>query len=215
MALTIARSLSNVHPNIGIIINADGTYRIGVEDVNSDEILASLVASGVDLAAIEIINTAIQAASEAILLDTADIETATEAINTALQAGGVTQTQLAAMVTSLGFIRSVPVTTNTTGTVTAIATLSPGAAFKLVAVRFNLASALAAAETLTVTSDINTGAAYDTVLYTQDLGTPDIRDLVIPFGDEYVFAAADDIVIALSANVGGDTWGCQTIHELI
>jgi len=109
----------------------------------------------------------------------------------------------------------VPVTTNTTGAGTAIATLSPGAAYKLVAVRFHLGSALAAAETLTITSDIGAGAVYDTVLFSSDLGTPDIRDVVVEFGDAYVFAAADDIVIALSANAGADIWGCQTIYELI
>jgi len=53
------------------------------------------------------------------------------------------------------------------------------------------------------------------VLFSSDLGTPDIRDVVVEFGDAYVFAAADDIVIALSANAGADIWGCQTIYELI
>ncbi len=53
MALTIADILRAINPNIGVIANVDGeTFRIGVEDVNSDEILAALMASGVDLAAI-------------------------------------------------------------------------------------------------------------------------------------------------------------------
>ncbi len=158
MALTNAEILRVLNPDIGLPINPDGTYRIGVEDVNSDEILAAL-----------------------------------------------------------GFIRNVPVTTNTTGTGAAIATLSPGAAFQLVQVRFNVSTGapLAAAETLTVTADIDAGAAYDTILFTEDLGTPSINDVVIPFGEGYDYAAADDIVIALSANAGGDTWGCQTIHKLI
>ena len=80
MALTIVEFLRMVNPNIGLPQNPDGSFRIGVEDVNSDEILAALVASGVnladieailiamavDLAAIEVINTAIQVAAEAI-----------------------------------------------------------------------------------------------------------------------------------------------------
>lgn len=81
MTLTIAEFLRAVNPNIGLVVNPDGSYRIGVEDVNSDEILASLLASGVDLAAIEIIMTA---------------------INTALQAGGITQVQLAAILAAIG-----------------------------------------------------------------------------------------------------------------
>jgi len=106
------------------------------------------------------------------------------------------------------------ITTSTTGTGTAIATLNPGADFHLMGIRLHIGSALAAAETLTVTLDANAGGAYDTVLYTLDLGTPDIRDLVIPFGgEEDFFVAGDQIVIALSANAGGDTWGCQTTYE--
>jgi len=115
--------------------------------------------------------------------------------------------------------RGVPITTNTTGVGAAIATLAPGAAFKLLGFRFNVSigAPLAAAETLTVTSDIDAGAEYDTILFTEDLGTPSINDVVVDYADSkvYSFAAADSIVIALSANVGGDTWGCQTIHELI
>lgn len=113
-------------------------------------------------------------------------------------------------------IKRVPVITPTTGTGTAIATLAPAAAFHLLGIRLHLGSALAAAETLTVTLDANAGAAYDVVLFTLDLGTPDIRDLVIPFGgEEDFFVSGDKIVIALSANTGSDTWGCETIHELV
>ena len=43
MALTIAEYLRTVNPNVGLVLNLDGvSYRIGVEDVNSDEILATL-----------------------------------------------------------------------------------------------------------------------------------------------------------------------------
>lgn len=51
-----------------------------ISDTKLSDILASLVASGVDLAALEVLTTA---------------------INTALQAGGVTQAQLAALVTAV------------------------------------------------------------------------------------------------------------------
>jgi len=82
MALTVTQLITIIKENIGLIANGDvlGSYRVGVEDVNSDEALV---------------------AQQAILLDTADIEIATEAINTALQAGGVTQLQLAALLTGI------------------------------------------------------------------------------------------------------------------
>jgi len=159
MALTVVETIRAMNPDIGLILNLDGvTYRVGVEDVNSDEILAAL-----------------------------------------------------------NLIRDNPVTTNTTGTGVALATLTPGAAYKLLAARLHISTGapLAAGETLIITLDCGAGVEYDTVLFSSDLGTPGINDVVAIFGDGYEFVAADSIVIALSANVGGDTWGCQTLHKLI
>lgn len=51
MALTIAEILRAVNPNIGLVVNPDGSYRIGVEDVNSDEALVALQAILVAVAA--------------------------------------------------------------------------------------------------------------------------------------------------------------------
>lgn len=165
MALTIADFLKSVNPNIGLVVNLDGSYRIGVEDVNSDEALAAL--------------QAIQAAIE--------------------------------------LIQNPSVITPYTGTGTAIGTLAPGAAYRLLGFRLHMGSALAAGETLTITVDDGVGAAYDVVLYSRDLGTDDVRDVVIEFPKEsaYEFNAADEIDIALSANAGGDTYGCKIIYELI
>lgn len=112
----------------------------------------------------------------------------------------------------------VPVITPTTGgaaTATAIATLTPGAAFHLLGVRIHFSAALAAGETLTITRNSTTDA-YDTLLFSLDIGTPDIVDVKIPFGGEDDFyGATDTIVIALSANTGSKVWGCDTIHELV
>ncbi len=44
MALTIVEILRAVMPNIGLPQNPDGSFRIGVEDVNSDEILVAVQA---------------------------------------------------------------------------------------------------------------------------------------------------------------------------
>jgi len=133
----------------------------------------------VDLAALEVLVTAGN-------VDLAAIEI----INTAIQAA------IEAVETDIGFIRKETVITPTTGTGTAIATLAPGAAFHFSGLRLHLGSALAAAETLTVTVNDGSGAAYDVVLYSQDLGTPDIRDVVLEcVGEAYDFAATDEIMI--------------------
>ena len=105
--------------------------------------------------------------------------------------------------------------TPTTGNNTALATLDPAGDFHLLGIRVFVGSALASAETLTVTLDANAGAAYDIVLRTLDMGTPDIRSVMFHFGEgEDYFVSGDKIVVALSANTGSDTWGCETIHEL-
>lgn len=130
----------------------------------------------------------------------------------------VTGTILAAGTAIVGWfqIKRLPIHTYTTVVGATIYTLNPRAPFELLGIRIHVGSALAAAETLTVTLNCQRGAEYDTVLYTLDMGTPDIRDLVIPFGgDEDFFSTGDQIVIALSANAGADTVGCETIHELI
>jgi len=53
MALAITEIIRNILPNIGVVVNPDGTYRVGVEDVNSDEILAAIqdLVTGIVLAA--------------------------------------------------------------------------------------------------------------------------------------------------------------------
>ena len=115
-------------------------------------------------------------------------------------------------------IKRAPLHLNSTGAGLTLRTLAPGAAYKLLGVRLHIGTGapLAAAETLTVTLDSGLGDAYDTVLYVLDMGTPDIRDVVIPFGgEEDFYQAADAIVFTLSANAGGDTWGCETIYELV
>ncbi len=127
---------------------------------------------------------------------------------------------LAAGTAILGWVmyKRIPVHTHTTGTGAALASLTPAATFHLLGIRVHISTGapLAAAETLTVTLDSGDGAAYDVVLFELDMGTPDIRDVVIPFGgDEDFFESGDVIVVALSANAGGDTFGCETIHELV
>lgn len=49
MALTIVEYLRTMNPNIGLVVNPDGSYRISVEDVNSDEILAAIIALETDI----------------------------------------------------------------------------------------------------------------------------------------------------------------------
>ncbi len=115
-------------------------------------------------------------------------------------------------------IKRAPLHLNSTGTGLTLRTLAPGAAFRLLGIRVHISTGapLVAGETLEVTLDSNLGVEYDVVLFTLDMGTPAINDVVIPFGGEDDFyQAADSVVVTLSANGGGDTWGCETIYELV
>ncbi len=116
-------------------------------------------------------------------------------------------------------IKRAPLHLNSTGTGLTLRTLAPGAAFRLLGFRLHISTGapLAAAETLTVTVVSGLGTTeYDVVLYSQDLGTASINDVDLDYeGEAKFFQAADAVVFALSANAGGDTWGCETIYELV
>lgn len=109
-----------------------------------------------------------------------------------------------------------------TGVGTAFNVFAPGAPFKVLEFRFHLGSALAAAETLTLTRTsllptLSPMLTYiNHVILTQDLGTTSILDLVRTFdSDEGFFTGNDSIVPALSANTGADRWGLEILYELV
>jgi len=112
-----------------------------------------------------------------------------------------------------------PLTWKDTGVGSAITTFIPGFPYKLLEVRFHLGSALAAAETLTLTRTAfgdESVAYYNVVLLSQDLGTAGILDLSLVFGpEEGYYTELDSIVSALSANTGGDRWGLEIVYEKV
>jgi len=71
--------------------------------------------------------------------------------------------------------------------------VDPGRAFALESVKLHL-SAAGAANNLTVTFDAGAGAAYDTVLLTQDMTT--VTDLVWQPDSPLEFSSGDKIAIA-------------------
>lgn len=110
-----------------------------------------------------------------------------------------------------------------TGTGTTFQTFNPGAAFKLLEIRFHTA-VLAAAETLTFTRVVTGAEALkpgiadylDYTIYSNDLGTDGITSVSVAFeGEEGLFTEHDSIVPALSANIGVDRWGLEIKYELV
>jgi hypothetical protein len=100
--------------------------------------------------------------------------------------------------------------TNTTGAIAK--TVAPGAAWRLMGLNLHL-SAAGGAGNLTITSDAGAGAAYDTLLYSQDMTS--ITDLVL--GEEDIgqnFSATDEIDVAW-ANASNRTYGLEIIYMLL
>lgn len=97
--------------------------------------------------------------------------------------------------------------TRATGSGAVSITLAPARAWQLQEIRIHLNGAGGAGD-LTVTQDADAGAAYDTVLVTQDMST--VTDLIYFPARPNQFVAGDKIVIAW-ANGGGKTYGIEII----
>jgi hypothetical protein len=99
-----------------------------------------------------------------------------------------------------------PILHKATGTTGAVAlTVTPDWAFELMEVRVHLNGAGGAGD-LTVKQDAIAGAAYDTVLLTQDMTA--VTDLVYIPSNPMQFSRGDKIVVAW-ANAGNKTYGVE------
>lgn len=94
-----------------------------------------------------------------------------------------------------------------TGSAAIAATVAPGKAWRLKAVRVHL-SAAGGADNLTVQVDAGAGAVYDTVLLTQDMTS--IVDLA--WEEDHLLAAGDRITVAW-ANGSARTYGLEVVYE--
>ena len=106
-----------------------------------------------------------------------------------------------------------------TGVSTTFKVFNPGAAFKLMEIRFKT-TALAAGEDFTITrtdvSQTSNAAYHDVILFFEELGDTGTLNLSLPFSsDEGFMTETDSLVFALSANAGADRWGLEVIYELV
>ena len=83
-----------------------------------------------------------------------------------------------------------------TGAVAIAEALAPGAKFRLLRIEIHLSAAPTTSQSLTITLDAGLGAAYDTLLYTNDLSVTSVTDLVVEFGEGYEYEANDEVDIA-------------------
>ena len=98
-----------------------------------------------------------------------------------------------------------------TGAAALAVAVNPGVIFALNEIRVHL-SAVGAAGNLTVTIDNGAGAAYDTVVFTQDMTA--VTDLVWSPDIPLQLASTDHIDIAW-ANAGNKTYGIEILYTII
>lgn len=120
---------------------------------------------------------------------------------------------LAAGTAVIGKVRNNPLFNGATGSGAIALATAPAAIFRLLRVELHL-DAAPTQETFTVTLDAGDGAAYDVVLYSENMATDTPTDIIIPFGDGYEFEADDEIDLAWT-NTDGKTYGVRVVYELL
>jgi hypothetical protein len=90
-------------------------------------------------------------------------------------------------------------------------TIAPGVQWQLEEVRLHLSGA-GGAENFTITIDAGAGAAYDTVLLTEDMTT--VTDLVWKPEDGPILLAANDEVDIAFTNTATRTYGLEVVYTL-
>ena len=94
-----------------------------------------------------------------------------------------------------------------TATTAALATaLSPKTPFRLLSIHLKIGTAGTTDEAFTVTVDAGRGAAYDTLLISQNTKTPAVTSLVETFGEGFDYLENDEIDCAW-ANTENRTYG--------
>lgn len=92
--------------------------------------------------------------------------------------------------------------------------VTEGKRFKLLRAELHLDEAPSDSEDFTATLDAILGDIFDVVFYRRDLSVGSVVDLVVPFGDEYVYEA-DDVIKFAYANTGHDVYGLRVVTELL
>jgi hypothetical protein len=101
----------------------------------------------------------------------------------------------------------VPVKQYATATTGALAnTLAPKTPYKLISIDLTINTAGTTNEAFTITQDAILGTAFDRLILTQNTLNPAITSLFVPFGDNYVYDA-DDELDAAWPNTENRTYG--------
>ena len=214
MAITAVEFIRALLPNIGLPQNADGSYRIGVEDHNSAEIRTALEAiystSGDEADAIVAAGAvgSLSAKLRRVTQGLADILTG---LGTVILAAG---TAIIGRVLPPETVES-PFT-GAGNVVVGTHNIAPGAAFNLTEIEFTITTGgvpTTGVQNLVITKDDGSGtAAYDHTLLSIDLVANAVLTLTIT--PNKAFKAAD-VITAAWTNTDGRTFGLIFKHQLL
>lgn len=211
MAITAVEFIRALLPNIGLPQNADGSYRIGVEDHNSAEIRTALEAiystSGDEADAIVAAGAvgSLSAKLRRVTQGLADILTG---LGTVILAAG---TAIIGRVLPPETVES-PFT-GAGNVVVGTERIAPAAAFRLTEIELHLSAApTTGAQNLVITLDDGVAPAYDLAILTLDLVANAVVDLVITPNKA---CKATDVITAAWTNTDGRTFGLKFKHQLL
>lgn len=94
-----------------------------------------------------------------------------------------------------------------TGSAAIAATVAPGEPFQLLGFELHLNAALSTSQDFTITKDAGVGPAYDTELYSRDLGAVSTVDLVYYFDEPIKCYHKDDEIDFAYTNTDTKTYG--------
>jgi hypothetical protein len=102
-------------------------------------------------------------------------------------------------------------TAKTTGILGLSLTIAPSTPWKLISLKIHL-SAAGGAGNFVATLDASAGAAYDTIIFTQDLTL--LADMFWQPDSPIFFNIGDKLVITW-ANANGRTYGIEAVYEVL
>ena len=100
------------------------------------------------------------------------------------------------------------------GPILAVAPVPVGQSYRLISVSCRWNAAPTTSEFLTITADLNAGAAYDVLLYTVDPSVAATYSLLFLPDQEEIFEGGDVITVAY-AGTDPRQWGCQITMKAV
>lgn len=94
-------------------------------------------------------------------------------------------------------------------------TLVPLIEFQLESLELTLNTAPTTTGSFVVTTDMNVGDTYDTVILSRNLATYSVTDLVVSFKDDNLKYGKDDRIVFTYANTDGKIWGLTVKYRIL